>query len=85
MGMVMRTRESGGSRIQAGWESRGSRGSRAEPEGHPWGAGPAGSATGEAKGPSLSLATRETNKKEGQGKTDLEGRNLHTVAKADGA
>lgn len=43
------------------------------------------SATGEAKGPTLLLATRETNEKEGQGKTDLEGRNLHTVTEADGA
>lgn len=73
----MRTRESGGSRIQVGQERSWS---RAEPEGQPQGAG---SAIGEAKGPSLSLATRET-KKAGQGKTDLEGRNLHTVTKADG-
>lgn len=37
------------------------------------------------KGSFLSFAIRERGQKKGQGKTDLEGRNLHIVAEADGA
>lgn len=47
--------------------------------------GGAGPAAGEAQGLSPSLPARGRGLREGQGKTDLEGRDLHTVTEADGA